>query len=130
LIIKLHFQTLARRQLSYSLDKETLNYEWKVILIDKDALPILLISISLDKNHNNYLLTHILYEIQLLSFHLVLMKGLLRDNTFILGGVVAYNYGPENVWTITGMDIGTADHDYSNDVIARAQHLINAHGCQ
>ncbi|ESO98179.1 hypothetical protein LOTGIDRAFT_114561 [Lottia gigantea] len=44
------------------------------------------------------------------------------------GGVSAYNAGVGNVQTIAGMDAGTTNDDYSNDVIARAQRLVNAHG--
>ncbi|KAH9513893.1 hypothetical protein Btru_031685 [Bulinus truncatus] len=41
------------------------------------------------------------------------------------GGVAAYNFGPGNVRTWEGLDIGSAGNDYSNDVIARAQYLYS-----
>ncbi|XP_050405798.1 glycine, glutamate and proline-rich protein, partial [Patella vulgata] len=44
------------------------------------------------------------------------------------GGVSAYNAGVGNVATVARMDIGTTGNDYSNDVMARAQRLISAHG--
>ncbi|TSV81473.1 Lysozyme g [Bagarius yarrelli] len=37
------------------------------------------------------------------------------------GGISAYNGGVGNVRTYERMDVGTAGHDYSNDVVARAQ---------
>ncbi|HEX8819629.1 MAG TPA: C39 family peptidase [Archangium sp.] len=39
------------------------------------------------------------------------------------GAVAAYNFGVSNVRTLEGMDRGTANHDYSSDVWARAQTL-------
>ncbi len=39
------------------------------------------------------------------------------------GAVVAYNAGPGNVQSLSGMDRGTTGDDYSNDVWARAQKL-------
>ncbi|XP_046569635.1 glycine, glutamate and proline-rich protein-like [Haliotis rubra] len=44
------------------------------------------------------------------------------------GGIAAYNFGVKNVQTVAGTDGGTTGDDYSNDVIARAQHLINSDG--
>nr|AGQ50335.1 goose-type lysozyme [Haliotis discus discus]AGQ50337.1 goose-type lysozyme [Haliotis discus discus] len=44
------------------------------------------------------------------------------------GGVSAYNAGVGNVATWAHLDVGTTGNDYSNDVIARAQHLIKQHG--
>merc|ERR1712154_8582 len=44
------------------------------------------------------------------------------------GGISAYNAGVGNVQTYNGMDIGTTGDDYANDVCARAQRLISAHG--
>ncbi|XP_071106092.1 glycine, glutamate and proline-rich protein-like [Haliotis cracherodii] len=44
------------------------------------------------------------------------------------GGIAAYNFGVKNVQTVAGTDVGTTGDDYSNDVIARAQHLIDCHG--
>ncbi|XP_052103066.1 uncharacterized protein LOC127736534 isoform X2 [Mytilus californianus] len=41
------------------------------------------------------------------------------------GGVAAYNFGVSNVQTWKNVDLNTTNHDYSNDVIARAQWLIN-----
>ncbi len=41
------------------------------------------------------------------------------------GGVAAYNFGVSNVRSWDRLDIGSTGNDYSNDVIARAQHLIN-----
>ncbi|CAL1528638.1 unnamed protein product [Lymnaea stagnalis] len=43
------------------------------------------------------------------------------------GGVAAYNFGVGNVQTWGGVDVGTTQGDYSNDVIARAQYL-HSHG--
>ncbi|XP_070607085.1 lysozyme g-like protein 2 [Erythrolamprus reginae] len=37
------------------------------------------------------------------------------------GGISAYNAGPKNVQSYERMDIGTANNDYSNDVVARAK---------
>ncbi|CAL1528639.1 unnamed protein product [Lymnaea stagnalis] len=39
------------------------------------------------------------------------------------GGVAAYNFGVGNVQTWGGIDVGTTQGDYSNDVIARAKWL-------
>jgi len=39
------------------------------------------------------------------------------------GAVAAYNFGDRNVQTLDGMDVGTANDDYSSDVWARAQFL-------
>ncbi|XP_033743411.1 glycine, glutamate and proline-rich protein-like [Pecten maximus] len=44
------------------------------------------------------------------------------------GGIAAYNSGVGNVQTWTHLDLGTTGNDYSNDVVARAQRLINHHG--
>ncbi|KAK3087661.1 hypothetical protein FSP39_008858 [Pinctada imbricata] len=44
------------------------------------------------------------------------------------GGVAAYNFGPGNVQSWGGLDIGSTGNDYSNDVIARAQYLISHEG--
>ncbi|XP_059147201.1 glycine, glutamate and proline-rich protein-like [Physella acuta] len=41
------------------------------------------------------------------------------------GGVAAYNFGVKNVWTWSGVDVGTTGGDYSNDVIARAKWLYS-----
>ncbi|NWS68871.1 LYG protein, partial [Crotophaga sulcirostris] len=38
------------------------------------------------------------------------------------GGISAYNAGVSNVRSYDRMDIGTANDDYSNDVVARAQY--------
>ena len=44
---------------------------------------------------------------------------------FPAGGIAAYNFGAKNVLNPDHrLDIGTHNHDYSNDVVARAQHLI------
>ncbi len=47
---------------------------------------------------------------------------------FLTGGVSAYNAGVHNVVTWAHLDVGSTGNDYSNDVIARAQHLVKAHG--
>lgn len=39
------------------------------------------------------------------------------------GAIAAYNFGPDDVRTISGMDRGTDNDDYSNDVWARSQAL-------
>ena len=44
------------------------------------------------------------------------------------GAVAAYNFGVRNVQTWERLDVGTTNDDYSNDVIARAQHLVNKFG--
>nr|AOX15709.1 lysozyme [Haliotis diversicolor] len=44
------------------------------------------------------------------------------------GGIAAYNFGVKNVQTVAGTDVGTTGDDYSNDVIARAQRLIDKYG--
>ncbi|XP_061176913.1 uncharacterized protein LOC133185612 [Saccostrea echinata] len=46
----------------------------------------------------------------------------------IQGGVAAYNFGVSNVRSWENLDVGTTGGDYSNDVIARAQWLVSAHG--
>lgn len=46
----------------------------------------------------------------------------------IQGGVAAYNFGIGNVRSWENLDVGTTGGDYSNDVIARAQWLVNGHG--
>uniref|UniRef100_A0A8D0GXF7 Lysozyme g n=1 Tax=Sphenodon punctatus TaxID=8508 RepID=A0A8D0GXF7_SPHPU len=38
------------------------------------------------------------------------------------GGISAYNAGPGNVRSYDRMDNGTPNHDYANDVVARAQY--------
>lgn len=43
------------------------------------------------------------------------------DEFVLKGACVAYNSGVGNVQTIPGMNLGTAHHDYGDDVIARAQ---------
>ncbi|KAK3787978.1 hypothetical protein RRG08_042267 [Elysia crispata] len=43
------------------------------------------------------------------------------------GGVAAYNFGVSNVQTWGGLDRGSTNDDYSNDVMARAEYLYN-HG--
>lgn len=55
-----------------------------------------------------------------------------RRNTILysLGGVAAYNFGVRNVRTWDKLDIGTTHNDYSNDVIAQAQWLINRYKWQ
>ena len=42
------------------------------------------------------------------------------------GAVAAYNFGAGNVRTLARLDIGTANHDYSSDVVARAQYYERA----
>jgi len=44
------------------------------------------------------------------------------------GGVAAYNFGVSNVQSWERLDIGTTGNDYSNDVMARAQHLQDDYG--
>ena len=39
------------------------------------------------------------------------------------GAVAAYNFGVKNVQSWERLDIGSSHHDYSNDVIARAQYF-------
>ena len=39
------------------------------------------------------------------------------------GAVAAYNFGVSNVRTLSGIDVGTANNDYSSDIWARAQTL-------
>ncbi|GFN76919.1 goose-type lysozyme 2 [Plakobranchus ocellatus] len=41
------------------------------------------------------------------------------------GGVAAYNFGVKNVQTWGGLDRGSANDDFSNDVMARAQYLYS-----
>lgn len=53
-----------------------------------------------------------------------------ETRSLISGGIAAYNFGVKNVQTVAGTDVGTTGDDYSNDVIARAQHLIDCHGWQ
>ncbi|XP_021367087.1 glycine, glutamate and proline-rich protein-like [Mizuhopecten yessoensis] len=43
------------------------------------------------------------------------------------GGIAAYNSGVSNVQTWAHLDVGTTGNDYSNDVVARAKHLIASH---
>ncbi|CAL1531702.1 unnamed protein product [Lymnaea stagnalis] len=40
------------------------------------------------------------------------------------GAVAAYNFGTKNVQTWGGVDVGTTQGDYSNDIIARAKWLL------
>nr|ALM87513.1 Conotoxin [Conus betulinus] len=44
------------------------------------------------------------------------------------GAVSAYNAGTGNVRSFRRMDVGTTGNDYSNDVMARAQYLVNRFG--
>ncbi|PVD35806.1 hypothetical protein C0Q70_02772 [Pomacea canaliculata] len=44
------------------------------------------------------------------------------------GGVAAYNFSPNDVRTWERLDVGTANGDYSNDVMARAQFLKKNYG--
>ncbi|XP_062577283.1 glycine, glutamate and proline-rich protein-like [Saccostrea cucullata] len=44
------------------------------------------------------------------------------------GGVAAYNFGVSNVRSWKNLDKGSTNDDYSNDVMARAQYLINKQG--
>ena len=44
------------------------------------------------------------------------------------GAVAAYNFGSDDVRTISGMDQGTTGNDYSNDVWARARFLAPQFG--
>ncbi|KAK6966141.1 glycine glutamate and proline-rich protein [Biomphalaria glabrata] len=41
------------------------------------------------------------------------------------GGVAAYNFGSKNVQSWSGLDVGTTNNDYSNDIIARAKYLYS-----
>ncbi|CAG2231990.1 Lysozyme G,Glycine, glutamate and proline-rich protein,Lysozyme g [Mytilus edulis] len=47
------------------------------------------------------------------------------DAQALQGGVAAYNFGVGNVQSWSGLDVGSTNNDYSNDVIARAQYLIS-----
>ena len=42
------------------------------------------------------------------------------------GGIAAYNFGVSNVQSWEGLDRGTTNHDYSNDVVARAKFYRRA----
>lgn len=47
------------------------------------------------------------------------------DSNILKGACVAYNSGVSNVRTIAGMNDGTTGNDYGDDVIARAQYLLD-----
>lgn len=47
------------------------------------------------------------------------------DSNILKGACVAYNSGVSNVRTISGMNNGTTKGDYGDDVIARAQYLLD-----
>ncbi|RUS83812.1 hypothetical protein EGW08_008424, partial [Elysia chlorotica] len=57
----------------------------------------------------------------------MMVSQLLVPNIDAVSGVAAYNFGVSNVQTWGGLDKGSADDDYSNDVMARAKYLYN-HG--
>lgn len=41
----------------------------------------------------------------------------------IRGAIAAYNFGPDDVRTMANLDKGSTGHDYSSDVLARAQYF-------
>lgn len=54
--------------------------------------------------------------------------GFIMFSTFcvlFLGGLAAYNAGIDHVDSWNNVDQHTTHHDYSNDVIARAQYLVS-----
>lgn len=69
------------------------------------------------------------FKIFLNSFNLALrcfdFIMFITVRVLLVGGIAAYNAGVDHVESWSNVDQHTTHHDYSNDVIARAQYLVS-----